>query len=121
MNAFVHEPRDRLSDRERARLFLERGGQCHRCKRKLRPGDDWIDEHLIALENGGTNDWDNRGITCAWCKPTKDGEDHKKAAHAKRVSVNHVVPGKRREKRRGFRRPAGVKFDWSRGSYRKDE
>lgn len=103
MNAFVHEPRQRLGDRDRAKLFLERGGCCHRCTRKLGPKDDWIVEHLVALENGGTNAWDNLTVTCSWCKPAKDGEDHKAAAHSKRVSVKHVVPKKRREKRGGFR------------------
>lgn len=76
---------------------------CHRCRRKLRPGDDWIDEHLVALENGGTNDLSNRGITCTWCKPHKDAEDHKKAAKSRHVATAHVVPTKRRDKRRGFK------------------
>lgn len=103
MNAFVHEPRERLSDRERTRLFLEREGRCHRCTRKITAGETWIDEHLVALENGGSNEWSNRVLTCLFCKPAKDGEDHRKAAHAKRVAVKHVIPTKQRQKRAGFR------------------
>ena len=102
-SAFHHDPRKRLTDQQRAKLFLECGGMCHRCRRKLRPGDDWIDEHLTALENGGTNDLSNRGITCTWCKPHKDAEDHKKAAKSRHVATAHVVPTKRRDKRRGFK------------------
>lgn len=96
-------PRERLTDAEKARLFVERGGQCWRCGRKLRPGDMWSDEHVIALENGGTNAWDNRDISCAWCKPIKDGEDHHKAAKSRHVRTKHVVPNSERDKRRGFK------------------
>ena len=47
-------PREYLTDQAKARLFVERGGQCWKCTRKLRAGDKWIVEHVLALENGGT-------------------------------------------------------------------
>ena len=112
-SAFHHEPRGRLSPQQRAKLFLERDGCCHRCTRRIPPGDDWIDEHLVALENGGTNDWSNRTLTCSWCKPSKDSEDHKKAAHAKRVATRHVVPTKHRKSSRGFRKPPPGYDSWT--------
>lgn len=73
------------------------------CLRKLKPGDDWIVEHGIAIENGGTNHHSNLDITCTWCKPVKDAEDHAKAAKSRHVATAHVVPRKRRDKRRGFK------------------
>ncbi len=81
-----------LTPQQRARLFVERGGQCHRCKRKLRPGDKWSDEHLEPLWDGGTNDWDNRHISCEWCKPIKDGEETKVRAKRRRTRTKHVLP-----------------------------
>lgn len=87
-----HDPRVYLSEQKTAKLFLERGGCCHICKRKLYAGDQWIVEHLIALENGGTNDWSNLSITCSWCKPIKDADDHKEAGHSRRMAAKHIVP-----------------------------
>jgi 5-methylcytosine-specific restriction protein A len=99
MNAFTTNPRRTLTDQQKAKLFLQRGGKCHRCKRKLAPGDTWTVEHVIALENGGSNDWDNIDITCAWCLPAKNAEDHGKAAKARAVAVAHVVPRGERQKK----------------------
>lgn len=101
MNAFTTNPRKTLTDQQKAKLFLERHGCCRECGRRLGPADKWIVEHVIALENGGTNDWDNLGITCEWCKPKKDAADHAKAAKTRSVATNHVVPRSER-KRQGF-------------------
>lgn len=95
-------PRERLTDQEKARLFVERGGQCFSCTRKVRV-EVWSVEHIIALENGGTNDWDNLSICCTNCKPAKDAADHAKAAKSRHVRTKHVVPNSERDKRRGFR------------------
>lgn len=91
-HAFRTEERTRLTPQQRAKLFLDRGGKCHKCGRKLRAGDKWIDEHIQALENGGTNDWSNRGITCSWCFPVKNREDDAIAAKTRHVAVKHYVP-----------------------------
>lgn len=111
MHAFKHEPRKYLTDQQKAKLFLERNGCCRECGRRLTPSDKWIVEHVIALENGGTNDWDNLGITCEWCKPKKDAEDHGKAAKSRHVATKHVVPKSERRSRGGFR--AWRRFDGS--------
>ena len=91
VSAFEHEVREVLSPAERARLFLLRGGRCHRCKREIRSGEKWYDEHLISLSNGGTNEIKNRGISCKWCFPEKNAEDAAKTAHNKRVAIRHNV------------------------------
>jgi 5-methylcytosine-specific restriction protein A len=95
--------RQRLTDQQRAQLFHDRGGQCWRCTKKLRPGDKWIVEHLIALENGGTNEWTNLDISCETCVPGKNAEDHAKAAKSRHARTYHVVPSSERDKRRGFK------------------
>lgn len=92
MNAFTTNERKPLTPQQKAKLFLERGGKCHRCGRKLSSGDKWTDEHVIALENAGTNAWDNRDITCSWCFHPKNAEDAKKAAKGRRVAVQNCVP-----------------------------
>lgn len=103
-HAFHTNPRKTLTDQQKAKLFLERGGRCHRCFRKLRPPRDvWIVEHLRALENGGANDWENLTITCAWCFPKKNKEDDAIAKKIRHVATKHIVPTKERKPKRGFR------------------
>lgn len=98
VHAFTTNARQRLTDQDRARLFLERGGRCHKCKRKLGPADDWIVEHMLALENGGTNEWKNLDVTCEWCLPAKNAEDDKVAKKIRAVATNHIVPTSQRQK-----------------------
>lgn len=114
-----HDPRIRLTENQTAKLFLERHGCCRECGRRLGPSDEWIVEHVIALENGGTNDWDNLGITCVWCKPEKDARDHGQAAKQRAVAVKHVLPRGMRKKSSLSKRN-GVKYDWGSGRYVKE-
>ncbi len=79
------EKRKSLTKKQRARLFLERDGRCHRCRRKIGAGERWIDEHFISLENGGSNDWSNRDLTCTGCFYAKNREDRKKASKGRRI------------------------------------
>jgi 5-methylcytosine-specific restriction enzyme A len=96
-----HEPRKRLTEQDKTKLFLERNGCCRECGHKFRPGDkrEWIIEHILALENGGTNDWENLGITCTLCKPAKDAEDHAQAAKSRSKAVRHFLPKSQRQKK----------------------
>ena len=96
-HAFKTNDRKALTDQQKARLFLERGGLCHCCGRKLGPADKWTDEHIIALENGGTNAWENRGICCSWCFKPKNAADDKIAAKTRAVATKHVVPKSERK------------------------
>lgn len=102
-HAFHTNARKQLTPQQKAKLFLERGGRCHRCMRKLRTADVWIVEHLRALENGGTNDWENLTITCAWCFPKKNKDDDAIAKKTRHVATKHVVPTKERKSQRGFK------------------
>ena len=113
-------PRERLTDADKARLFVERGGQCWRCTKRLRPGDRWIVEHLIALENGGTNDWENLGITGMCCKASKDARDHAQAGKQRRTATKHLV-SKSMRKRSNLAKKPGTKYDWNRGGYVREQ
>jgi 5-methylcytosine-specific restriction protein A len=41
--------------RVRVRIFDRSGGVCHISGRKIRPGEAWDLDHIIALINGGTH------------------------------------------------------------------
>ena len=102
MSAFESTPRKRFSDQHRARIFLERHGCCRECGRSIRPGEQWVLEHIIPLSMGGSNDDDNLGVTCGWCVPAKNAVDAKSKAKARRTATKHVLPKSERQ-RQGFR------------------
>lgn len=101
MNRFEHPQRIKRTPQQRAAIFLTRGGHCHKCTRPLGPADDWDLDHIIALENGGTDDDDNLAPICDWCHTDKTGEDHAAAGHGRRMATKHLVP-KRFRKGRGW-------------------
>lgn len=101
--SFQHHKRGAMTAQRRARLFQERGGRCAgKCGRKLGPKDDWDLDHIIALENGGTDDDDNLRVLCDWCHSEKTSEDHATAGHGRRMATKHCVP-KRFWKGNGWR------------------
>lgn len=104
MTPFQHVPRKYFTPQERAKVFAARDGRCHRCTRKLSPADTWILEHVIALENGGTNEPENLDVTCSWCEPEKTAEDHTRAGHGRRMATKHTVPSEFRRSRSWGRR-----------------
>lgn len=102
-NSFVHEKRGSMTPQRVARVFQACGGRCHRCQRKLGPSDDYAIDHVIALENGGTDDDSNLAPICDWCHDTeKTPADHALAGHGRRMATKHVVP-KRFKQKRGWR------------------
>lgn len=102
MSPFVHHKRGAMTEQRVARIFAANGGKCHRCGRKLGPSDDYDIDHIIALENGGTDDDGNLAPCCEWCHVEKTADDHATAGHARRAYTKHVVPKKFR-KSRGWR------------------
>ena len=120
-HAFKHEDRSPLTDQQRAKLFLEKGGRCHRCTRKIMAGEKWYDEHVHSLATGGSNDWQNRALSCSNCFAPKNADDAKKVAKIRRVAVaNCIPPSQRQKKGRRLTKPKGCKFDWSIGRYVKE-
>lgn len=102
LTPFTHTKRARLTGMDRARIFEAHAGHCAGCKRRLRPADRWEADHIIALENGGTNDLSNFAVLCEWCHGRKTGEDHGAAGRSRRVYTKHNVPTEHR-RGRGWR------------------
>ena len=119
-NPWRHEPREFLTDHQKAKLFLEREGVCHRCTAKIR-GRKWYVEHLVSLSCGGTNAWENLGVTCENCFPDKNREDARKAARGRAVATACVIPPSQRQKRHRLRKPPGTYYDWQARRYVKTE
>ena len=112
MNAFVTTPRRSLTDQQRAKLFLERGGKCEICGRKIRSGDRWDFDHTLALQNGGTNDRDNLKIACGICHGAKTKTDRAKASKTRSVATRGIVPEAHRKKSK-LSKPIGMDYSWT--------
>lgn len=76
--------------RVRARVFLAKDGRCHKCHRKIQPGETWTLEHLIAIVNGGRNAEDNLDVTCDWCLPAKNAADAAIKKKSASVRAKHL-------------------------------
>lgn len=92
------EPRRRLSRVEFAQLILAQKGRCPACGDKLR-ADEIIDEHLVPLDAGGSNDLENRALFCLACAREKTIDDVAAAVHGRRVR-GEIGQKRRRELRR---------------------
>ena len=102
MNPFEHAPRGSMHPARVARVFAAHDGRCHVCKRKLRAGDDYEIDHVLALAKGGADDDSNLAPCCAGCHTIKTGGDVSDAAKSKRVYTKANVP-KRFRKSKGWR------------------
>ena len=77
-------PRRRLSRVEFAQLMLDQEGRCASCREKLR-ADLIVDEHLVPLDQLGSNDLSNRVLYCASCARIKTEDDQANSLHGRRV------------------------------------
>ena len=76
--------RRKLTRIEFAQLMLDQNGRCAACQEKLR-ADLIVDEHLTALDHGGSNDLSNRALYCAACARAKTEDDLAESLHGRRV------------------------------------
>ncbi len=120
MNPFQTTPRKRLTDQQRAKLFLERGGKCAECGIKIRSGMVWEFDHALSLENGGNNEPDNLVLLCRNCHASKTPSDRAKAAKARAIATRGIVPEAHRQKSSLAKRP-GMKYDWKARRYVREE
>lgn len=102
MSPFTHAARGNMTPQRVARIFAAHDGRCHVCKRKLRAGDDYEIDHVVALAKGGTDDDSNCAPCCTGCHLIKTGDDVSDAAKSKRVYTKTHVP-KRFRQGRGWR------------------
>jgi 5-methylcytosine-specific restriction endonuclease McrA len=108
-------PRQRLSAEDRAQL-LQR--QQHRCGGPCGNSLVWqvvdgkrvycpmVDEHLLPLALGGSNDLSNRALLCVPCASAKTRADRKVIAKVARIRrrLAGELPPKRKIRSRGFPR-----------------
>jgi hypothetical protein len=110
---------ERYSSRDKLGVFLV-CAVCHvRVDPVRKPGSWRADHYPIRWSQGGTDTADNLRVICLTCDAGPGGkaaEDTSQVAKAKRCFEKHV--GIRRKK--GFYKPKGAKFDWSRGTYTKE-
>ena len=99
MSPYVHAKRVSMTPQQRAKIFAAHDGRCHVCSRKLGPADDWDVSHVIALENGGTDEDDNKAVICEWCHAERTKDDHAAHTRGKRAYERHTVPARFRKSR----------------------
>src|SRR5690606_20361491 len=102
------EHRRRLSRIEFAHLMLEQQGRCQACGEKLK-ADQIIDEHIVPLDHGGSNDLDNRALYCVGCAREKTVDDLAASLHGRRVR-GEIGQKRRRELRRTHPYPSNASF-----------
>ena len=73
----------------------------------------WVDEHVLPLELGGTNDLSNRAIYLVECAKRKTREDRKRIDKARRIRKTEAgdVRPKRKIVGRGFAKDLSRGFD----------
>lgn len=98
-SSFTHARRGSMTPQRALRIFQAASGRCQDCTRKLGPQDDWDIDHVIALENGGTDDDDNLQLLCPWCHKGKTADDNGRAAKGRRMAANAFVPRRFRQSR----------------------
>lgn len=92
------EPRRSLSRIEFAQLMLQQEGRCPACGERL-IADQIIDEHLVPLACGGSNDLENRALFCRGCAREKTIDDNAAFIHGRRIR-GEIGQKRRRELRR---------------------
>lgn len=76
--------------RVRLRVFETHGGKCHLTGRKIRPGDDWDLDHVLALVNGGENRETNLAPALRSAHRKKTAQDVAQKAKDARVRAKHL-------------------------------
>jgi 5-methylcytosine-specific restriction protein A len=88
--------------RVRLRVFDRDKGICQcGCTRKIRPGDKWETDHIVAIINGGENRETNLQTLLEQCHDIKTGRDvatksdtyHKRARHLGLKRTRSPLPG----------------------------
>ncbi len=102
----VIERRKPLTRNQRAAMHDAHGSKCVVCLEPIPAGEPFIDEHVIPLGLGGTNDMSNRGPAHVGCAKKKTQRDLKILAKAKRVRARHL----------GLKKRGGRKIPGSKGT-----
>lgn len=84
----------RIPPRVRLRVFERHNGICHISGRKIRPGETWECEHIVALSLGGEHRESNLAPALTAPHKVKTAQDRKDKATADRAKANHIGIGK---------------------------
>jgi len=98
----------------RQRVFDRHGGICHLTGRQIQPGEPWELEHVHAIILGGEHRESNLAPALKEAHKRKTATEMKVKAKVSRTRQKHIGV---KEKGRGFQKPKGAKFDWSKGRY----
>lgn len=99
-------PDSAIPPRVKLRVFERAGGVCHISGRKIRPGDLWDCDHVVALCNGGENRETNLAPALRDHHREKTASDVKQRAVEDRKRKKHlglhkpktIMPGSRASK-----------------------
>lgn len=91
------------------------GGHCEMCTAKIYGGNGPHYDHILPDALGGAATLDNCQVLCKTCHGGKTRDkDVPRISKARRGFEKRI---RARDKRRGFRKPAGLKYDWDAGRY----
>ena len=79
-----------IPNRVRLRVFERADGICHLSGRKIRPGDDWDCDHVVALVNGGEHRESNLAPAIRDKHREKTAEDVKEKSILARKRKKHI-------------------------------
>ncbi len=86
----IPERRKPLTRKQRANAHSLHGGICCVCRYPIGENEPFIDEHVIPLELGGSNDHSNRGIAHIQCAKHKTERDRKMIDKAARQRAKYL-------------------------------
>lgn len=92
-------PRKRLTPSERVTILDRQNGKCCACPTPLVITIEsatvlapMIDEHILPLELGGSNDLSNRELRCVPCAKAKTRDDIRRIAKMRRQKAKYETP-----------------------------
>lgn len=89
-NPYSVESRKALSPKQRLKLWIDRGGICCLCHQKIDgTREGFVDEHILPLWLGGSNDWSNRGVAHIKCAQRKTADETQRRAKVRRTAERH--------------------------------
>ena len=86
----IPEKRKPLTRRQRIALWDRHGGRCVVCLFPIPAGEPFVDEHVIPIALGGSNDDANRGPAHIQCAKAKTKLDQKMIARASKQRARHL-------------------------------
>lgn len=98
-----------IPPRVKLRVFERHGGICYLTGRKIRPGDAWDCDHVLALCNGGQNRETNLAPAIRDAHRAKTAIDVDLKAKADRIKAKHF--GIKQPSRGGFDKTKTRRFD----------